>query len=218
MSRDCKKADVKELLHRIARYDDKEAFNRFFHLYYTKLLKFALLFVPCRQQAEDIVSEVLIRLLKKRRQLESIENFEGYLFLSVKNQAISSIGKTSSRVFFHSIDLKASLPVAEQVNPERKYLDDELHTLIQKTVENLPPRRQMIYKMIKDDGLKYKEVAGLLDISQKTVENHLDIAIKEIRQAVTQYLAGKQAKPLLDKVIGIIVFVCMCFSASLHFA
>jgi RNA polymerase sigma-70 factor (ECF subfamily) len=209
MSIDTKKANINELLYRIAEFDDKEAFKIFFNLYYTKLIKFALLFVPSKQQAEDIVSEVLIRLLKKRRQLSAIDNFEGYLFLSVKNQALSSIKKVSARISFNSIDMEGTQLSSEQVNPESIFLDDELRDLVFKTVENLPPRRKMIYKMIKDDGLKYKEVADLLAISQKTVENHLDIAIKEVRTSVTLYLKGKQVKSLLNNVPMNTLFLCL---------
>lgn len=209
MSIEAKKAYVKELLHRIAEYDDKEAFNTFFSLYYTKLIRFALLFVPSKQQAEDIVSEVLIRLLKRRTTLPTIENFEGYLFLSVKNQALSFIKHTSSRMSFHAVDPEGVLLQSEQVNPERLLLDDELRNLIHQTVENLPPRRKMIYKLIKDDGLKYKEVAALLDITPKTVENHLDIAIKEIRKSVSLYLNGKKAKTVLEKIPQNLIFLCV---------
>lgn len=201
MRMDTKKAYVRELLHRIALNDDKEAFKLFFNLYYTKLLQFALLFVPSRPHAEDIVSDVLIRLLQKRRQLVEIDNFEGYLFLAVKNGALSSLKKVSSRIAYHSIDIERETLLVQEVNPERKLLDDELQELIHKAVENLPPRRRMIYKMIKDDGMKYKQVAELLDITPKTVENHLDIAIKQVRHSLTQYLEEKQVKPLLFKVI-----------------
>ncbi len=110
---------------------------------------------------------------------------------------------------YHSVDIEGRLLYTEHINPERELLDDELRALIHKTVENLPPRRRMIYKMIKDDGLKYKEVASLLDITQKTVENHLDIAIKEVRQAVAQYLEGKQVKPFLQKVVQSVAFLCL---------
>lgn len=206
MSVEAKRACIKELLYRIAEYDDKEAFKTFFNLYYTKLIRFALLFVPAKQQAEDIVSEVLIRLLKKRRILCTIENFEGYLFLAVKNQALSFLKHTSSRMSFHSVDPEGTFLLSEQVNPERILLDDELRNLIYTTVENLPPRRKMIYKMIKDDGLKHKEVAALLEIAPKTVENHLDIAIKEIRRSVTLYLEGKKAKSVIENIPQHILF------------
>jgi RNA polymerase sigma-70 factor (ECF subfamily) len=209
MSVDAKKAYIRELLHRIAEYDDKQAFKIFFNLYYPKLIKFALLFVHSKQQAEDIVSEVLIRLLRKRKSLCTIENFEGYLFLAVKNQSLSFSKNSSSRMYFRSIDTEGILLQSEQVNPEQMFLDDELRNLVYKTVENLPPRRMMIYKLIKDDGLKYKEVADLLAIAQKTVENQMDIAIKEIRRSVTLYLEGNKVQSGLDKMPQNILFLCI---------
>lgn len=118
---------------------------------------------------------------------------------------------------FHSVDPEGMLLLNEQVNPERLFLDDELRNLIYRTVENLPPRRKMIYKLIKDDGLKYKEVAALMEIAPKTVENHLDLAIKEIRQAVTAYLEGKKEKhPILNVPQGIIL-VCLLITSFLRY-
>ena len=119
---------------------------------------------------------------------------------------------------FHSVDPEGMFLLSEHVNPERLFLDDELRNIIFRTVENLPPRRKMIYKLIKDDGMKYKEVAALMEIVPKTVENHLDLAIKEIRQAVTKYLEGKKEKQTLLNIPQGIMLLCLLVASFFRYA
>jgi RNA polymerase sigma-70 factor (ECF subfamily) len=190
---------IKQLLTRIAEDDDQEAFKIFFNLYQTRLLRFALIFVNFHHQAEDVVSEVMIKLLKKRQELLKIINFEGYLYHCIKNQALGTLKKNAFQNLFRPIEVEDDYYSSESNTPIEILLEDELRDLISNTIEKLPPRRKMIYKMIKDEGLKYREVALLLDISQKTVENHLDLGIRELRKTVMEYLEGKQDKiPIIN--------------------
>ena len=60
----------------------------------------------------------------------------------------------------------------------------EMMNLIQKAIEDLPVKCKMVFKLVKEDGLKYREVAEIMDISTKTVENQLAIALRKIGTAV----------------------------------
>jgi len=88
---------LNHLLKRIALHDDQKAFSAFFDQYHSKLIKFAHLFVANYVHAEEIVSEVLIKLLKNRRNLHEIEKFEGYLFTMIKNQSLNFIKQNKKR-------------------------------------------------------------------------------------------------------------------------
>jgi RNA polymerase sigma-70 factor (ECF subfamily) len=79
------------------------------------------------------------------------------------------------------------------VQPYEAILADELRHVIIATVEKLPPKRRMVYKMVKDDGLKIKEVAELLDLAEKTVKKHLELAIRSLKETVEIYYAEKQS-------------------------
>lgn len=187
-----KDKNIKAQLIKMSEKDDKQAFSFFFNYYYVKLLRFAHLFVPSIHQAEDVVSEVLIRLLKKRKELFKIENFEGYLFLAVKNEALNNIKLSKRNNNLVSIENENDCFSSDFVDPYTKLVEEELRNLIYCTIEKLPPKRRMVYKLIKDEGLKYKEVAELLDISERTVEVHLKIAVKELRETIKTYLEDKQ--------------------------
>lgn len=192
---------IKSLLIRIAENDDRDAFNQFFAMYYTRLIQFALLFINRREVAEDIVSEVLVQLLREKKELYKVEHFEGYLFFSVKNTALNYIKKQELHLSYCSREKEEVYWLTGVSSPIEKVLEEELRHVIFQTVERLPERRKIVYKLIKDEGLKYKEVAELLDISVKTVENHLDIAVKEIREVVENYLDRKPATVPIFKLV-----------------
>lgn len=77
--------------------------------------------------------------------------------------------------------------LVEYMEPEKLFLGRELARQIEATVSKLPPRCQLIYRMVREDGMKYKEVAETLDISLKAVENQLLIAMKRIKTVVVAF-------------------------------
>ncbi len=186
--------DTKELFRRIALHNDKQAFALFFNNYYGTLLQFAMLYVPNFEQAEDIVSNVMVRLIKKSQQLAEIKQVESFLFISVKNEALDFLKKEKRREHL-PIDTSQDFLLPEYIDPYEKYIEKELRNLIVRTVEALPPKRKMVYKLVKDENLKYAEVSKLLDISQRTVNVHMTLALKEIKEVVNAYLQAKSGNP-----------------------
>lgn len=185
------KSYMKQVCYRIATENDRNSFNIFFKHYHARLIRFAILFVHNYDQAEDIISNVLVRLLKNREKVFLMENFEAYLFQSVKNEAINHL-KKEKRLAAYSIDEEQDFIGGKFVDPLEKLISDELRAVLATTVEALSPKRRMVYKLIKDEGLKYKEVAELLDISERTVEVHLKLAVKEIREVVIRYVKATE--------------------------
>ena len=113
---------LNHLLKRIAIHDDQKAFSEFFDYYHSKLIKFAHLYVPNYNQSEEIVSEVLIKLLKKRKELHKIEKFEGYLFTMVKNQSLNLLKQNKKKLNHLSIESLEDFFSTEKIDPYEKYL------------------------------------------------------------------------------------------------
>jgi RNA polymerase sigma-70 factor (family 1) len=201
--------DLKIILDRIAYNDDQKAFKAFFHHYYVRMIKLALLYVPRQDQAEDIVSDVLIKLLKQRKRLFRIENFEGYLFFAVKNQSISHIRKHKFQYNInpHTFDDDTLICYDD---PAKSLELNELNSIIDIAINKLSPRRQMIFKLVKEEKQKIKDVASLLDIAPKTVENHLDMAMKELRTAVKNYLDDHASSTTIVKMVKIVSLLASC--------
>lgn len=209
--------DLKGLLTLIAEGDDKKAFGIFFRRYHAKLIRLALMFVSSTQDAEDIVSEVMIRLLRKRDTLFRMDNFDGYLYTAIKNQAINFRVKHAKRQYDTPLDICKDSLTSSYIGPAEKVIEGELRSMITATVEQLPPKRRMVYKMIKDDGLKYQEVATLLDIAERTVKKHLELAIRDLRNTLDRYYDHEKSKgtPVLKLVKDLsagLVFFLSCLA------
>lgn len=214
----------KILLDRISINCDKAAFSELFKRYHSKLVSFATCFLPHFGEAEDMVSEVFIRLLQNHQQLKDIENFEGYLYYSVKNQCLNQLKKNKrTKNLFTPLDLQ-DYKTREYTQPLEQLLATELREKIAACVDGLPQKRRLVYKMIKDDGLNVKEVAKLLDIADKTVKKHLELAVREVKTEIGIYLSLQNSHskiiPISAKVRGlgaaILLFPCDFFATRVH--
>lgn len=179
---------TRNLLHSMAEHDDKRAFTVFFDRYYTRLIRFALLYVPSYSQAEDVVSEVMVRLIRRREELPQIENFHGYLFRAVKHEALNQLKAQQRHAPAHyRVEDVGDYFQPNVIDPCEQLLEKELRAIVSRIIEALPPRRQMVYKLVKDEGMRQKAVAGLLNISERTVEEHLKLAVRELREGIALY-------------------------------
>ena len=180
--------DLHHLLYRIAELDERKAFSMFFKLYHAKMLLLARIFVPSQQIAEDVVSEVLIKLLRHRKKTFRKRNFLGFLYTCIKNQSLDYLRKNKKHRHFSLNKDNIDFLVQHRSNPCSDLAGKQFKEIIFNCIENLPPRRKLVYKMIKDDGLSYKQVAALLDISVRTVEVQLRLAMRHIKITVDDYL------------------------------
>ena len=176
-----------ELFKNIVEEECRSAYNEFFDIYYPKFIKFAILFVKQHQFAEEVVSEALIKIFKNRHRIAKVDNIEGYLFITVKNECLRYLEKNRKKIEIESIENEEDFVLKVARNPEEEIIDSEFFQMIKESIENLPPKRKMIYRLIREDGLKYKDVAKLLNISPKTVDAHMGLAFKSLNKAIQSY-------------------------------
>jgi len=176
-------AKINYLQERIARYDDQQAYKELFVSFYNPLLQFALSFVKSKEQAEEIVSDVFISIWEKRKRVDSITNLKVYLYVATKNGALNFLTRQNRNV---SNDLEDYAPELKSIyfDPEQLLITAEMIQRIKQAINQLPPRCKMIFKLVKEDELKYKEVAEILNISLKTVEAQITIALRKIGAVV----------------------------------
>ncbi len=183
-----------ELIQKIMLYDDEEAYKILFHRMYARLINFSMYFVKNFEIAEDVVSDVFVNFLKSKEKMQAIDNVEAFFYTAVKNQSLKFLRKKKlSDVLFVKTSSE-DFQVKSTSRPDLEFINKELHDVLLTTLEKLPPQRKLIFQMVKFDGLKYKEVAKSLDISQKTVEKHMTISLKIIRETVEEYMDGKRQK------------------------
>ncbi len=162
---------------------DEQVFKELYREYFVKLYRFTISIVHCRESAEEIVHDVLINLWKKRSSFHEIENLNTYLYVSVKNLSLNYLRKQGKNVYVDD-EVLYNKTAYTSVDPESVMISKERVEALNGFINNLPLKCKLIFKLIKDDGMKYKEVAALLNISVKTVENQLTIAIKKISVAI----------------------------------
>jgi len=163
---------------------DQLAFRQVYHCFHKKLFHFAFALVKTKEAAEEIVEDVFIRLWNNRASITSINNLKIYLYTATKNTALNYLSKKARESVtepFDNIDIELS---ETAISPEEILITAEIYKNIRDAVEALPPRCKMIFKLIREDGLRYKEVAEILNISVNTIDAQMAIAVKRIAEAV----------------------------------
>jgi RNA polymerase sigma-70 factor (family 1) len=179
-----KKAENIRLLQQaIACFDDTQAYKQLFLLFYPSLVHFAASILKSRESAEEIVSDVFIKIWQKRQHLDKVENLSFYLFTAVKNRCINQFNNFKNRVEIDISDVTIEFK-SLYYDPEQILISAENIKQIHDAIQELPPRCRLIFKLVKEEGLKYKEVAELLQLSVKTIENQMSLAFKKIGTAI----------------------------------
>jgi len=166
-------------------HDDEKAFKNFFIRSFPPLVRFAYAYVKSKESAEEIASDVLLNIWQRRKSLDKINDLKPYLYISTKNAALNYLRK-EKRLTTLDIDSPSIWLKADDITPEQLAISKELFQKIKTAVAALPPRCQMIYKLVKEDGLKYKDVAAILNLSVKTVEVQMGIAFKKLNEAIKE--------------------------------
>lgn len=171
-----------ELVTRIAA-NDTLAYKELFLLYHQRLTNFSYSILSNHESAEEVVSDVFINIWNKRNKLNEIKNLHLYLYISTKNLSINKLEKQNRERTF-SLDETIVEFKSIYFDPEQLMITAEMFRMVQNAVLGLPPRCQLIFKLIREDGLSYREVAELLQLSVKTIENQMTIALKRIASAI----------------------------------
>ena len=175
---------IQILLEQIAVLNDKVAFEQLFYQYFKKLHRFANAIVRDRQTSEEVVSDVFVNIWENRSKLLEIENLNNYLYIATKNIAIRNRIKQNAirQICIEEITIEST--VLKSSSPDEIFLNKELIKRYEAVVNTLPARCQTIYKLARQDGLRYKEIATILNISVKKIDAQMAIALKKITQAV----------------------------------
>jgi RNA polymerase sigma-70 factor (family 1) len=181
---------IQDLLDRITEKGDEIAFRQLFELFTPRLFRFAFSILKNKELAEEAVSDVFFKVWIHRNKLAGIENFKAYLFVSARNTALNYLDKEKRMKAIQLEDLIVPLQI-DEICPESELISKELKEAIGKAIDHLPERCKLIYILAKIEQLKYKEIAQILDISVKTIDHQLTIAIKKIGCEIKAYLEEK---------------------------
>ena len=187
MSQPLSNNEEKFLLSQLAK-GDHGSYQKLFYKYYADLCRFCLRYVRSAEVSEEIVQDVFIYLWEKREVINISISFKSYLYTAVRNKSINYLKlQLPKDQVKEDID---NYEIAGTSNVESQMTYAELEIKVAEAIDQLPKKCKEIFNLSRDSGHTYKEIAEKLDISVKTVENQMVIALRKLREHLSPYWDG----------------------------
>jgi len=162
--------------------DDYAAFEQIFKRTYKMLCAYSCKVVKNREMAEEIVDDVFFGLWSNRKKIQITSSFQGYLSTAIRNRSLDWLRKLKHK---QSTDLQnAGVLICGQSIAHETLIYHELQEQIEAAIQGLPRQCRTIFLMSRDQDLKYKEIAEILNISIKTVDTQMGRALKHLQKAI----------------------------------
>ena len=161
------------------RAGDKLALTELYNAYWELLFISAYNIIKDRELCEDIIQDIFMNIWHNREKLEINISLKSYLYACARYQVFNQFRKNKDKIhveFFDDLDKRF-----QYATPETEMMHNELTQQINSIVESLPEKCQMVYKLSREEHLSHKAIAEQLNISTKTVENHISKALQVIR-------------------------------------
>lgn len=187
---------VEELHLSFTQLNDPATFEKLYLLLYKDLHRFSFSIIRSHHIAEEVVSDVFVQLWKMRTSAGEIKNLRVFLYVAVKNLSLTYLYKSKKQKvcwieeFANGADIQVT-----HAGPDELMIAKEANRNLQKAVRNLPDRCKAVFKLVKEDGLRYADAAKVLNLSVKTIENQMSIALRKIALAVNYnaFLPGQKS-------------------------
>ncbi|HTF27693.1 MAG TPA: RNA polymerase sigma-70 factor [Flavitalea sp.] len=158
---------------------DETAFRLAYGLYSGKIYKLAYRFLKNQELSEEIVQETFITFWLNRDKLDPNLNLWPYLHVITKRLSINSLKQIYKST--DNLQLLIQRTILEHSHIDEYIAAEDLKIFTQKIIDQLPRQQQLVFKLSRNDGLSYKEIADKLQISQHTVRNHMIQALKTLK-------------------------------------
>jgi RNA polymerase sigma-70 factor (family 1) len=166
--------------------NEVKAFDALFHKYSNKLYRFSFSLLKNEEDSKEIVQETFCKIWDKRKEIDSGQSIKSFLFTISYNLIIDQL-----RLRLKDEEYRKFLEQHFRENPFKQGTDMDYETIkkeIDKAVEELPAKRRQIYRLSREKGLSHKKIAAQLDIKEKTVENHINLALRHIKSRLSSEL------------------------------
>lgn len=170
---------IRQLQEKIALYEDMKAYEELYGLLAEGLQRFCVAFVKSQETAEEIVSDVFIKLWLIRHRLTEIDNLKVYLYTIARNFSYNYLTRHYKKVVLSLDDTDPEVLITIE-DPESLCISADVIAKIRQAIGQLPPQCRMIFQLVREEGMRYKEVAEVLHVSVLTVRNQVAIATRKI--------------------------------------
>lgn len=165
---------------------DKMAFEQVFRQHYQPLCNYVFSIIKDLDEAEEVVQTVFYTIWNKRESLEISVSLKSYLYRAAHNDCLNRLKHQKIKKNYAGDYLKTAEHATEDAS--KTLQAKELNKKIQEAIDALPEQCRIVFKLSRFENLKYSEIAAQLDISVKTVENHMGKALKVLRERLKDYL------------------------------
>lgn len=173
---------------KVAYYRDEQSYKHLFLYFHPVLYRFSFNILQNKSVSEEIVSDMMLKVWEMGNKLSQIQHLKIFLITSVKNACFTYLSsKKHLQSLNESID-NEDIISSNGDNPEQLFIYSEVTQRVNLVIASLPMKCQMVFRLIKEEGLSYKEVAKVLEISQNTIETHMRIALRKIRMDLQHFL------------------------------
>ena len=166
------------------REGDERAFQTVFRKYYALMCNYASQILDNKELAEEIVQDMFVKIWEKRQILVIETSVKNYFFRSVRNHCLNQIQHEKIKKQYAGRVLESA---RQEIDPEQYFIEVDLIRRIEESIASLPPKRREIFRLSREQGMKYREIAEALSISEKTVEAQMGLALKHLRHELKDY-------------------------------
>lgn len=164
--------------------DDKSAMDELFNHYYHRLYHFSKSIIKIENEIDDILQDVFVKIWLNRNKIDNADTFNAFIYTITKNEVLNLIRTNLRNQNFR--DELYIQSVAEEYQTLKEVEYNEIKEGIDKIIARLPPKRQLVFTLSRNEGLSNKEIAQQLNISEKTVEDHITHAIKFLKLSMKE--------------------------------
>jgi len=173
--------NIEELIRQLKK-NDKSALDVIFNYYYTKLYYFSIRILKFEDGIDDILQDVFLKIWLNRHKISNHETFNAFIFKVTRNALLNLIrSKLKDQAFKEQFSKRI---IATEYITQQPYDYEEIKTAIDKIIIKLPEKRQKVFLLSRSEGLSNKEIASRLNISEKTVEDHITHSIRFLKESL----------------------------------
>ena len=165
---------------------DDTAFEAVFYYYRLRLLRYTCRYLKNEAAAEDLTTEILVKIWQNRQSVSHAATFENYLFTIARNRLIKAWQKRIESL----LALEAGGDSADPTGANDPVLYKELEQHYQESLATLPEQRRRIFLLHREQNLSYRQIAEQLNISPKTVENQVAATLKHLRTQLARHITS----------------------------
>lgn len=161
---------------------DHIAYKSLFMKYFPKVKYFISHIVKSEAVGEELAQDIFMKIWEHRDKLSTIQSFNSYVYRMAKNISLNYLEhKYIEELYLEKYQGETEFSIEED------FYAKELELLEQLTINTMPPQRKMVYEMSRRQGYSNEEIATKMGLSKKTVENYLNIALKEIKKTLSLF-------------------------------